>query len=204
MIQESNADRARLFEQAFSTKKVLPRARLANWKLNPSKARHLSFGELWTLQEYLENDVAFEHLPAWIQESGAITLDRDEKQRQRQLDEETRLTATERKVVFDALGCEAAAIAELSENPIVKDTPVLLETFDISAERFGQAEVMAVLQEKYPNAAKAIGQRLLVRDAEQRVVTEKQASEAEIREEIAEAQALLKADQQERGADVVD
>ena len=78
MIQESNADRSRLFEQAFSTKKVLPRARLANWKLNPSKARHLSFGELWTLQEYLENDVAFEHLPAWIQESGAITLDRDE------------------------------------------------------------------------------------------------------------------------------
>ena len=61
-----------------------------------------------------------------------------------------------------------------------------------------------VAQEKYPNAAKAIGQRLLVRDAEQRVVTEKQASEAEIREEIAEAQALLKADQQERGAEVVD
>ena len=59
------------------------------------------------------------------------------------------------------------SVAELSENPIVKDTPVLLETFDISAERFGQAEVMAVLQEKYPNAARPLV-RLLVRDAERR------------------------------------
>ena len=66
MIQESNADRARLFEQAFSTKNISKST--ANWKLNPNKAGtslSVSCGRF----RYLENDVAFEHLPSWIRKA---------------------------------------------------------------------------------------------------------------------------------------
>lgn len=202
---DNRDDRTKLFEQAFSTQAELPKPNFQNWRVNNAKASKLNFSELMLLNEFVEAGVPYQNLPSWVRDSGAIEVDAEEKRRQDNLTKETGLNLTERQTVFNALLAEVEALAELSENPIVKDSSVLLETFDHTAKRFGIGSVMDELQEKFPNAAEAFVKKLKVRDAEERALETDQTSIEAARADIAEAKKkLLVLDALERGEEVND
>ena len=202
---ETKEDRTRLFEQAFTAETALPKPNHNNWRVNNSRASRLSFQELMLLNEFVEAGVPYQDLPSWVIDSGVIEVDRDEKKKQEQLTKETGLDLTQRKTLFNALQARTEALAELSENPLVRDTDVLINTFDMTAEKFGLDAVMAELKDRFPNAAKYFDRKLTVRNAEAAAKRLKDQQEADTRAEMdAVKTQLMVQDVMERGVEVND
>ena len=157
------------------------------------------------LNEFVEAGVPYQDLPSWVIDSGVLEVDRHEKKKQEQLTKETGLDLTQRKTLFNALQARTEALAELSENPLVRDTDVLINTFDMTAEKFGLDAVMAELKDRFPNAAKYFDRKLMVRNAEAAAKRLKDQQEADTRAEMdAVKTQLMVQDVMERGAEVND
>lgn len=202
---ETKEDRTRLFEQAFTAETALPKPNHNNWRVNNSRASRLSFQELMLLNEFVEAGVPYQDLPSWVIDSGVLEVDRDEKKKQERLTKETGLDLTQRKTLFNALQARTEALAELSENPLVRDTDVLINTFDMTAEKFGLDAVMTELKDRFPNAAKYFDRKLMVRNAEAAAKRLKDQQEADTRAEMdAVKTQLMVQDLMERGVEVND
>jgi len=201
--QESKEDRTRLFEQAFAGDgKPLPKPSFSSWRVNNNKASRLSFSELILLNDFVEAGVPYADLPAWIRDSGVLEVEKDEKKKQEQLTKETGLDLSERQTVFNAFKAQTEALAELSENPIVKDTDVLMMQFDNTAGRFGLDQLMDELQQKFPNAAEYFSKKLTVRQAEAEAKKAQQQQQAATRKDLETAKQRLLLDAIERNAEV--
>ena len=200
---ESKEERTKLFEQAFAADNTpLPQPNFSSWRVNNNRASRLSFQELILLNDYVEAGVPYADLPAWIRDSGVLEVEKEERDKQKELTKETGLDLTERQTVFNAFKAQTEALAELSENPIVKDTDVLMMQFDNTAGRFGLDQLMDELQQKFPNAAEYFSKKLTVRQAEVEAKKEQQQQQASTRKDLETAKQRLLLDAIERNAEV--
>ena len=201
---ESHEDRTELFKAAFADDPVLPKPNKLSYRVNNKKAAKLSFNELMQLQSYVDEGVEYQDLPAWLRDAEVLEVDADEKKRQRELTKETGLDLTERQFIYNSFRARCEALAELSVNPVVKDSDVMMINFDLAAEKFGADQIMGHLQENFPNAAEFFEKKLMIRTAETKAA-EGNAVEQQTREELQQAkQHLAMMERFERGSEVND
>ena len=89
--------------------KAAPKPHLGqNRRINNTKARGLSFGEMYSLGEL--QDVPFRDLPDWVRDGGYAEPSADEKRHQKEQFAETGLTQTERNLMFNAFAAQIDAL----------------------------------------------------------------------------------------------
>ena len=199
---ESHEDRTEL-SAAFTNEPVLPKPNRLSTE-STTKAAKLSFNELMQLQSHVDEGVEYQDLPAWLRDAEVLEVDADEKRRQRELTKETGLDLTERQFIYNSFRARCEALAELSVNPVVKDTDVMMINFDMAAEKFGADQIMGHLQENFPNAAEFFEKKLMIRTAEVKAA-EGNAAEQQTREELQQAKRHLQMMERfERGSEVND
>lgn len=201
---ESHEDRTELFKAAFAEDPALPKPNHLSWRVNNKKAAKLSFNELIELQSFADNQVQYSDLPAWVRDADVLEVDADERKRQKELTKETGLDLTDRQFVYNSFKARCEALAELSLNPVVKDTDVMMHTWDLAADKFGEQQIMEHLSEFFPNAAQFFERKIMVRKAEQQAA-EGNAAEQQTREEIAQArQHIAMMEKHELGSEVAE
>lgn len=201
---ETHEDRTELFKAAFTDEPKLPKPNRSSWRVNNKKASKLTFNELMQLQSYVDEGVDYQDLPAWLRDAEVLEVDADEKKRQRELTKETGLDLTERQFIYNSFRARCEALAELSVNPVVKDSEVMMINFDMAAEKFGKDQIMSHLQEHFPNAAEFFEKKLMIRTAKSKAA-EGNAAEQKTRQELQQAkQHLAMLEKFERGSEVND
>lgn len=190
----SPRERQDLFKVGFGTPDVkIPTPNFSSWRINNQAANaKLSFSEIYQLGEYI--GTPYDQLPAWIRDSGCITVDRKEKSRQADLTRETGLDLSERQQQFNAKTATIEALAAMSSSELLRDSEVLQDELAAAIKRFGQDDVMAGLATVDPSAAKYYAAKLRVAEAEAKVLATQQRDADEtqsVADEIAAAQIAI-------------
>lgn len=183
-------ERDQLFQAAFGREEATsPRAVTGQrWRINTAKMQKLSFAEKYQLQDLLNQDVPYSDLPAWVIDNGYVEPTKAEKKRQQQLTDETGLTTSERKSVFNAALADTEILAGMTTSEILRDSAALDEQIKHFLNRYG-SQALTMLEEHDGDAAAYIHARLKVQAAEKEVTE----SNDSVRQEIQQAKAMIDA-----------
>ena len=192
----SEADR--LFQAAFAKQEPkIPQGRPgAEWRINATKMRSLSFQELYQLQEYYDANVDYNMLPAWVLDGNYVEMSSDTKKREKALSEQDGLTTSERRQVWDAGRIAAEAIGDMAELDSLKGTDMLLKQYSKAVEKFGADTINDVLKAYAPDAHGELSKMQAVKNAEAKqaeIVAAAESDEHRVRREIEEAKAAIEA-----------
>ena len=185
-----NDTRAELFQQAFGKNDYkAPRPVVGQrWRHNAAKMQKLSFGEQMKIQELQDQDIPYSDLPAWVIDGGYVEPTKQEKKRQQDLTDETGLTTSERKSVFNAAKADTAALATMTKSEILRDSAALDDQIKHFINRYGK-EAMQMLTEADGEAAAYVHSRLKLKSAEEQATS----SDESIRQELKAAQEAIAA-----------
>jgi len=179
-----------LFQSAFGKEEtVSPRAVTGSrYRINAAKMKSLSFAEKMQMQAYIDQDVPYSDLPAWVIDGGYVEPTKQERKRQQQLTDETGLTTSERKQVFDAARADTEILAGMTESAILRDSAALDDQIQHFVNRYGD-QALSMMEEFDGEAAAYIHARLKVQAAEKKVTD----SDDRVRKEIQQAKAAIDA-----------
>lgn len=163
------------------------------WKFNMEKVKTLSFDEQYSISD-LEG-TPYRDLPDWVLQGGYVIASADEKKYQKDALAKTGLTQSERRAVFNAATADAQALAAMTTSELLRDSAVLDNEIAALKAKYGD-ELIPMLVDADPEAAKYIQGRIKVKEAEQQVTRQQEevaSSEASIAAEIANAKAAIAA-----------
>ena len=132
------------------------------------------------LQSYVDEGVEYQDLPAWLRDAEVLEVDAEEKKRQRELTKETGLDLTERQFIYNSFRARCEALAELSVNPVVKDTDVMMINLHGGREVRGRSNNGAPAR-TLPQRRRIFRKKPMIRTAETKAA-EGNAAEQQIRE----------------------
>ena len=187
-MNQDNIDQ--LFQAAFGREEIVsPRAVTGSrYRINASRMKSLSFAEKMQMQAYIDQDIPYADLPAWVIDGGYVEPTKAEKKRQQQLTDETGLTTSERTQVFNAARADTEALASMTSSEILRDSAALDDQIEHFQNRYG-SQSMEMLKEVDAEAAAYIHARLQLKAAEKRATQ----GEESIRQEIEAAKAMIDA-----------
>ncbi len=149
---------------------------------------NLSFAEKMEVQAYIDQDVPYADLPAWVIDGGYVEPTKAEKKRQQQLNDATGLSISERKQVFNAALADTQILAEMTVSEILRDSQAIDSEIQHFLKKYGD-QAMTMLEELDADAATYVHARLRVQSAEKKVTD----SDESVRQEIQQAKAMIDA-----------
>ncbi|WP_114991980.1 hypothetical protein [Synechococcus sp. UW179A] len=179
-----------LFQSAFGREEtVSPRAVTGSrYRMNATRMMNLSFAEKMEVQAYIDQDVPYADLPAWVIDGGYVEPTKAEKKRQQQLNDATGLSISERKQVFNAALADTQILAEMTVSEILRDSQAIDSEIQHFLKKYGD-QAMTMLEELDADAATYVHARLRVQSAEKKVTD----SDESVRQEIQQAKAMIDA-----------
>ena len=179
-----------LFQSAFGREEtVSPRAVTGSrYRINAAKMKSLSFAEKMQLQAYIDQDVPYSDLPAWVIDGGYVEPTKAEKKRQQQLTEETGLSISDRTQVFNASLADTEVLAGMTTSETLRDSLAIDSEIQHFLKKYGD-QAMTMLEELDAEAATYVHTRLRVQSAEKKVTD----SDESVRQEIQQAKAMIDA-----------
>ena len=203
--QLSPDQRAEAFQVAFGkpAEKPLPTALVGeNWRWDMSKLSKLPPAQAYVLGQY--DGVPFRELPAWVIDGNYVKISAEEKKYQAEMLKETGYTQSERNQLIDHAAAHIGALGDMLQREALQGTKALESEIDRVIQRFGQEEVMAMLEEIDPAGAAELIKVQQVRATTAAAKDELELvsiQEAQVRQEIKDAQAAIQAMNDAAGLD---
>lgn len=163
------------------------------WKFNMEKVKTLSFAEQYSISDL--KGTPYRDLPDWVLQGGYVIASATEKKHQKDAFAETGLTQSERNSVFNAAQAAVESLVAMTESQLLRDSAVLDGEIASLQAKYGN-ELLPMLIDADPEAAKYIQSRIQVQAAEAKVKSQQEEaanSQASVAEEIRAAKEAIAA-----------